>query len=368
MQNLLIPPKLVHKDSAEDVLLIHPRPALPLQIEKSTACQWVQAGLGCLLALYQPHEQNSALLRLALANSNQGLTTFFGMTIPLDPAWEPYRALPYQILEAEFSASHADLLQQLESLYANVDKTDRPIAELFRSTSYKMINQADHYFFYRKDHEHVPGIMLVEAQRQAVYTHVYTMTQHVRGDVTVSLDKLHCEFYGYVDLMYPVELVVDDMQEERQACAKKIAYRVAFFQRGKLVALINSVINIIDMNQFKRLRNLFIYEKNDHWYAPIHADKVHCQLVDKNNKEYLAECVSVSRDKCMTSYDNVAIDNIRAIKVSSNGFTFSSAVELENHPKKNAVWRFPYLNQEQLINLGAIIKRGFILQNNGVKQ
>jgi hypothetical protein len=363
MQNFVITPKLVHKDSADDVLLNHPRPALPLQIEKSTAYQWEQAGFGCLLALYQPHKENNALLRLALVNGNQGLTSSFGKTIPLDPAWEPYRALPYQIIEAEFSASHADILQQLESLYANVNKTDHPIAELFRSTSYKMINQADHYFFYRKDHEHMPGIMLIEAQRQAVYTHVYTMTQHIRGDVTVSLDKLHCEFYGYVDLMYPLELVVDDLQEERHVRAKKITYRVAFFQRGKLVALIDSVVNIIDMNQFKRLRNLFIYEKNDHCYAPIHANKVHCKLVDAENKEYSAKCVSVSRDKCLTTYDNVSIDNIRTIKVSSNGFTFSSAIELESHSKKNAVWRFPHLNQEQLSNLAAIIKRGFILKN-----
>lgn len=364
MQNFVITPKLVHKDSADDVLLGHPRPALPLQIAKSTAYQWVQAGLNCLLALYQPHEKNEELLRLALTNSNQGLTSFFDRTIPLDPAWEPYRALPYQIIETEFSASHADILQQLGSLCDNVKKAGHSIAELFRSTSYKMINNADHYFFYRKDHEHVPGIMLIEAQRQAVYTHVYTMTQHVRGDVTVSLDKLHCEFYGYVDLMYPLELVVDDMQEEKHARAKKIPYRVTFFQQSKLVAIIDSVVNIIDMNQFKRLRNLFMYEKNDYWYAPIHVDKVNCKLVDAKNKEYFAECTSVSRDKCMTTYHNVAIDDIRTIKINSNGFTFSSAVELESHSQKNAVWRFPHLNQEQLNNIGGIIKREFILQNH----
>ncbi len=368
MKNSVITPKLVHKDSAEDVLVRQPRPALPLQIEKSTADQWVQAGLGCLLELYKPHEQNGDLLRLALANSNQGLTSLFDRTIPLDPAWEPYRALPYQIIEAEFSASHAGVLQQLENFYANANKTEHPIAELFRSTSYKMINQADHYFFYRKDHEHVPGTMLIEAQRQAVYTHVYTMTQHVRGDVTVSLDKLYCNFYGYVDLMYPLELVVDDMQEERDARAKKITYRVALFQRSKLIAIIDSVVNIIDMNQFKRFRNLFLYEKNDHPYVPIQADKVQCRLVDAENKEYPAECVSISRDRCMTTYHNVAIDDIRSIKIHSNGLVFSSAIEPEYRSQKNAVWRFPHLSQEQLMDMGGIIKRGFILQNYEVYQ
>lgn len=363
MQNSIITPKLVHKDSVEDVLVGHLRPALPLQIEESTAHQWAQAGLDYLLALYQPHEQNSALLRLALENDNQGLVSLFGRTIPFDSAWEPYRALPYQIIEAEFSASHADILRRFESWCVNVDKTNYLIAELFRSTSYTMINRADHYFFYRKDHEHVPGTMLIEAQRQAVYTHVYKMTQHIRGDVTVSLDKLHCEFYGYVDLMYPLELVVDDMQREKYTRAKKIPYRVAFFQQGKLVAIIDSVVNIINMNQFKRFRNLFMYEKNDYWYAPIHADKVHCKLVDAEDKEYFAECVSVSRDKCMTTYDNVVIDNIRTIKMMSNGFTFSSAVEIECHSQKNIIWRFLHLNHNQLANIGGIIKREFILKS-----
>lgn len=361
MKNFVITPKLVHKDSADDVLISHSRPALPLQIEKNTLYQWEQVGLGRLSALYHPHEQNSELLRLTLSNSNQGLTSFFGKTISLDPAWEPHRALPYQIIEEELAA------QQLENICADIKETDYSIAELFRSTSYQMINQADHYFFYRKDHEHVPGIMLIEAQRQAVYAHVYTMTQHVRGDVTISLDQLHCEFYGYVDLMYPLELVVDDRQPERHPRAKKITYRVTFFQRGKLVAIIDSVVNIIDMNQFKRFRNLFMYEKGEHRYAPIHANKVHCILIDTKNREYCAECISLSRDKCMMTYnDDVPIDNIFTIKVNSNGLTFSSTIELESHSGKNAVWRFPLLNQEQLGNLGAIIKRGFILQNNEV--
>ena len=358
MKNFMITPKLVHKDSADDVLLHHPRPALSLQIAKSTADQWKQAGLENLLALYQLDEKNSDQLRLAQTNNNHSLTSFFGKTIPLDSAWEHYRALPYQIIDDVFSA------EQLESVNASINKTNASIAELFRSTSYQMINQADHYFFYRKDHEHVPGIMLIEAQRQAVYAHVYTMTEHVRGEVTISLDQCHCEFYGYVDLMYPLELVVDDLQTERHPRAKKITYRVTFFQRGKLVAIIDSVVNIIDMNQFKRLRNLFMYEKGDHGYAPIHTDKVHCTLVDAENQEYVAECVRVSRDQCMTTYENVAIGNIRAIKMSSYGLTFGSAVELKSHSKKNAVWQFPHLNNEQLINIGGIIKREFILKNN----
>jgi hypothetical protein len=65
---------------------------------------------------------------------------------------------------------------------------------------------------------------------------------------------------------------------------------------------------------------------------------------------------------------NVAKDDIRTIKIKSNGLKFSSAVELENSSPKNTVWKFPHLNQDQLINMGGIIKREFILQNNEVYQ
>lgn len=356
MENFMITPKLLHKDSEEDVLINHPRPALPLQIKKCMADKWMQAGLNGLLALYQADEENADLLHLALTNNNRGLTSFFGRTLPVDPAWEPCRALPYQIIESEFSR------KQLESAYADINKEGYSIAKLFRSTSYQMINQADHYFFYKKAHEHVPGIMLIEVQRQAVYMHVYTMTPYVRGEVTISLGKVHCEFYGYVDLMYPLELVVDDMQEEGYANTKKIPYRVAFFQRNKLVAIIDSVVDIIDMKQFNRLRNLFLYEKNDHSYTPIDADKVHCKLIDAENKEYVTKCIRISRNQCITVYDSATIDNVRAIKVSGNGFTFLSTVELERRSEKDIIWRLPPLNQEQLMDLGAIIKRGFILE------
>lgn len=360
MKNFVLTPKLLHKDSEKDVLLCHPRPALPLQIEKSVAGEWQQAGLDNLLALYEADEQNSALLRLALLNGKQGLTKVFGKTLPLDSAWEPYRAVPYQVIATEFSS------EQLKSVDAEINETNYPMVKAFRSTSYEMINQADHYYFYQKDHEHVPGTMLIEAQRQAIYAHVYTMTQHVRGEVTISLDKVHCEFYGYVDLMYPLELVVDDMQSERNPRVKKNTYRVAFFQQGKLVAIIDSVIDIIEINQFNRFRNLFMYEKNEHRYLPIHTSRATLKLLDAENKEYPAECISISREQCITNDDNLVLDNIRTIKVSGSGFTFLSPVELQSHAGKKVVWRLPFLTQEQLMNLGAIIKRGFKLQTNEV--
>jgi hypothetical protein len=360
MKNFVLTPKLLHKDSEKDILLCHPRPALPLQIEKSLAGEWQQAGLDNLLALYEVDEQNSALLRLALPNGKQELSSAFVKTFPLDLAWEPYRAVPYQVITTEFSS------EQLKSVYAEINETNYPIIKAFRSTSYEMVNQADHYYFYQKDHEHVPGMMLIEAQRQAVYAHVYTMTQHVRGEVTISLDKVRCEFYGYVDLMYPLELVVDDMQSDRNLRVKKNTYRVAFFQQGKLMAIIDSMVDVIEINQFNRFRNLFMYEKNQHCYSPIHTNRATLKLLDVENKEYPVECISISRERCITNDDNLALDNIRTIKVSASGFTFLSPVELESYAGKKVVWRLPCLTQEQLMNLGAIIKRGFKLQTNEV--
>jgi len=137
MKNFVLTPKLLHKDSEKDVLLCHPRPALPLHIEKDVADAWRQAGLNNLLGLYKTDEKNSARLHLALSNDKQGLNSVFGKTLPLDPSWEACRAVAYQVIEREFSN------EKLKVVYAEIDKIDCSISNLFRSTSYEMINQAD---------------------------------------------------------------------------------------------------------------------------------------------------------------------------------------------------------------------------------
>ncbi|MBP9742040.1 MAG: hypothetical protein KBD37_01635 [Burkholderiales bacterium] len=368
MQNLVITPKLLHKDSQDDVLLSHPRFALPLYINENIAQRWVQAELEFLLELYLPHNGESDILCLNLQNGNQGLSSLFGRSIPVDVTWQRCRALPYQIIENEFSESHAPLLQKLEDFQNTASKTNQSMINLFCSTSYRMINQADHYFFYRKEHEHVPGIMLIEAQRQAVYAHIYVTTQHVQGEVTISLGRLNATFYGYVELMYSVELVVDTILENRDLRSEKNTYRVSFFQWSKLVAIIETEVEIIEMNQFQRLRNLFIYEKGGYWYKPIHTNKIQCTLIDSGNREYLVECISFSRNGCVTTCNNVAINEICMTKLKSNGFTFVSTVELENRLPKKVAWKFPNLSHDQLINMGGIIKRAFILQDKEVYQ
>ncbi|MDA0910440.1 MAG: AfsA-related hotdog domain-containing protein [Proteobacteria bacterium] len=372
MQNLVITPKLLHKDSEDDVLLEHPRFALPLCIDEKTLQRWEQAGLDFLLELYLPHDRENDLLCLILPSGNQGLSSLFGRSIPEDSTWQRCRALPYQIVEDEFLESHAPLLKKLEHFQINTGEAKHLVPGLFRSSSYRMINQADHYFFYRKCHEHVPGIMLIEAQRQAIYAHIYATTQHVRGEVTISLGNLNSAFYGYVELMYPVELIVDEMKENwdpyRDVRPKKNTYRVSFFQRGKLVAIIDSEVDIIKLDQFKRLRSLFIYEKGDHWYTPIRANRMQCTLIDSKNSEHLVECMSVSRNGCVTTYNKAVIDNIRMITIKSNELIFSSTIELKNTSPRNATWKFSGLTQDQLSHMGEIIKRGFILQNDEVFQ
>lgn len=192
------------------------------------------------------------------------------------------------------------------------------------------------------------------------------MTAHTRGDVTISLDKVSCEFYGYVDLMYPLELVVDDGQACCDPRIKKNTYRVAFYQRGLLVAVISSVVAVIEIKQFNRFRNLFMYEKNAHRYAPIQANRASVSLLDEANNAYPAECVSISRDACITRHGDISLSAIRSIRVSGSGFTFSSSVELHSQADSETMWQFPSLTQAQLMNLGAIIKRGFKHQTQEV--
>ena len=71
--------------------------------------------------------------------------------------WPPYRHLS--------EAKRRELSEVTDKLPV---QADRP--PIFYVT---MFNDTKNYFFYRKHHEHVPGIMLMEVARQAMYAQFY---------------------------------------------------------------------------------------------------------------------------------------------------------------------------------------------------
>lgn len=132
---------------------------------------------------------------------------------------------------------------------------------------FTLFNDTSNYFFYRKHHEHVPGLMLIEAARQAMYAQYYEYSGFARGEVSISIVDLLSSFPRYTESSYQVDVLVCDFDEQLQTRARKVDKRARFFQGGELVADIRLRGEAIKMPVFKRMRNISI--NPSHWFRPL---------------------------------------------------------------------------------------------------
>lgn len=132
---------------------------------------------------------------------------------------------------------------------------------------YTMYNDTSNYFFYRKHHEHVPGLMLIEVARQAMYAEFYAHSDFKRGEVSISILDLDSRFPRYTESSYPVSVMVSDYDAPMEKKPRKMDKRGEFFQNGHKVAEIHLLGEVIKMPVFKRMRNISI--DPTHWFHPL---------------------------------------------------------------------------------------------------
>jgi len=290
----IVDPHLVHKDHCDDVLVYNARGALPSSISASLISEsdLTEDEIALLCEYYVEAEPSSPpgqnllspmrFLRsvpcrldavqvaeyLAQDESFKELLHYYESGLNYYELRSKYLREGDEIrlmnafvpLELRIT-SHERM--QISAVLDKIPLQDRP--SYYYMT---LLNDTKNYFFYRKHHEHVPGIMLVEVARQAVYAQYYRTSQHRRGDVTLTIKKIDVEFFNYVDANYPVIICAEttDDPDERKALGLE-RRRVLFYQSGKSVAEINITGMPIKINVFKRLRNI----KPDpaHWFVPV---------------------------------------------------------------------------------------------------
>lgn len=157
------------------------------------------------------------------------------------------------------------LLKQLES------------SELLGMQYSSLFNNTKNYFFYNKHHEHVPGLMLIEAARQAMYSQFYSYSGYNRNEVSISLHNLSCQFLQYTESCYPVEILVSDSNMNPIKYPKTVDKKAQFFQNHQLVAEVCLQGNVIKMPIFERVRNINI--SSDRWFAPLKNIKKEVMLM-----------------------------------------------------------------------------------------
>lgn len=308
--------------------------------------------------LYTPSEDGSLRLDVPLDGQDGATGSALSSRVPVDLQWNAVRGVPYQILEPLFNDA---LAIPLDELVSHLVETTGDFSQW--SSSFTMINHADHYYFYRKEHEHVPGTMLIEAQRQAVYYHLYKHTKHKRNQITVSLNELNSCFYAYAELMYPIEIVVDDLTPGNSCRPRKIYYRVSFYQRQKLIAVVDTKATVIDMPGFEKIRNIFLTA--DDWYIPIQKHRVQCQLVIDDAERVDVQVVRISKTGCVTRVTDVDPHRVRSLVVSdTEGVSFGHDIEFGRNLDENQIlWQFLNSSPKKIIDIGRVIKRGFVISD-----
>lgn len=271
---------LVHKSHDDDVLIYNARPWMPAWFAADVLerAELDAEGLQAVLAVYRREGDRCVLGALPQAFAAQALEDH-GLAGCLEEVEQAY------VREGDrFVLTGQWVLECTEAKLGRlVPGWTRPDPEARRRAHalldgvagfpynglqyYTVYNDTKNYFFYRKHHEHVPGLMLIEVARQAMYAQFYAHSGYARGEVSISIIDLLSSFPRYTESSYTVDVLVGDHDEQPQSRARKVDKRARFFQAGERVADIRLRGEVIKMSVFKRMRNVAVDPA--HWFRPL---------------------------------------------------------------------------------------------------
>lgn len=232
-----ITPYLIHKEAEVDVLIKNPVLLLPSKIPMKVVAPdgslWLTEA-----RLYKKNDGESCFS--STARPVEELEDFF----PLSPAELEHAGRP------ESTSAIADAREKISYPCVFGTKSGRSIA-----IRYEVKNQADHYYFYSKGHDHVPGIMLIEIARQAMYHYFYAQYSYLRGKVSISMSTLTAEFDAYAESCLPMTVIVQQSQAAYAAQPRYPAAIATFFQRGKCIGKIALRSSVLKKSVYEKSGN-----------------------------------------------------------------------------------------------------------------
>ena len=203
--------------------------------------------------------------------------------------------------------------------------------------------------------------MLIEAARQAIYYQLYTYTKHVLGKVTVSLSELNTKFYVYAELMYPIEVVVDDLTEGDSLLPKIVDYSISFYQRAALVAKVDSIAPVIDLERFKMARNVYLLSNNE-MFRPIKSAPIIAILTNNDMKQCLVEIHKIGKGLFLTNKPaSLGGERVTLTVLYNRSLCFSASASYSHSIGDSVAWNFTSSEYRDLEILKEIIKLAFVL-------
>lgn len=369
-----ITPDIVHKDSIHDVLISDATHIVPAWMEKTQsttlAKHWSADDIDRFNAVYREEDGIFALrgiplyLNRSVVEGEQdfdiNLLEYYSLSegrCRLNARYLPRSVeacLRRRFLPAEEPPSD-QVIAHVATLLAHApDWSAAPVS------SCRMVNDTENYFFYRKPHEHVPGLMLIEVARQSMYHYVYNFSGYERGDVSISMSELDIRFMSYVESAYDVEVLVTQTDGMRRSKPRFIDKTASFYQNGRLVARVHLVGGAMKAHVFRRMRVLNVPES--HWFVPSSRLSIQALIGIQGCLPIQTTLTALSLRGGRLRISHGLVDMLQAaqhlsIHVEKSGFlSFPlESIEASAHEDEITV-TFGDLSREQMIALKETIK------------
>lgn len=307
---LELTPGLLHKDHDADVLLTAANPVIPAYL---TIKEWADYSetadaqtLHALQHYYRSCDGIYALNGIPFTLYHTELSCFddeFELDISqfyqkTEQGWQlTSRYIPLSVtklLQGKGDSKATSPIPVNEGIALQALFASHPESAIAPVTGYIANIDTDNYFFYRKTHEHVPGLMLIEMARQAMYHYVYSSSGYQRGDISISMNNLNVAFSQYVISPYELEILVSNTQGISRHRPKTVDKTATFYQHGRAVASIRLEGTVMGMKLFKRFRNLTF--PRHHWFSVSDHLLPMAVLTDTNGQCCTVRLTSVSSE------------------------------------------------------------------------
>lgn len=313
---------MLHKESPEDVLLCYGHGSMPARLRTSDLRKLNDSDIRFLARYYEacPDIDDPANNDPYRYNTSVPARLSGGEAVTLQETEEGRRILEqcYRKVGNDYTVN-VDYVPEIDEIFMlrALHKSERWIHDVERGSITTILeaagipennprilyvsfyNDLNNYFFYKKHHEHVPGMMTIEAGRQTVYAHFYRYSGIKRGEVSISIANLSTNFYAYTDSNYPVRIVVEDVDPSMNP-HKWLHKRATFYQRGMKIAQFELTGPVTQMSKFKKRRLVPINEAHD--FEPVKNVRRTLYLTAADGKTHECELRTLSAKRCHVKF------------------------------------------------------------------
>lgn len=256
----IIRPEIVHKTSPDDVLLLNYRHGLPSSFETTLSAygELQDEDKNLINKIYSIEKTSPTSIKLEMKGIPNSKFTTHTQSIQLKNIAKeatPIGFIPENMQNSLLKATGLPIIHETEREL--VEKILNKIESTIKNPELILKSNIDinHYYFYAKRHEHVPGMMLMEIARQAFYVYFHVFRDGESGESEISIRNFKCDFKSFAESSYPLRIHVNRVTwNDAGKKNSNGVLRADFYQRDTCISTIEVHGIVTNKKLFSRLR------------------------------------------------------------------------------------------------------------------